>query len=448
MDRFILKKCACSVALSSAVLSAQVAASKRHIAEPQTVTLKSPTAMNLLRQTALLYARPGLMHIEAVEKSHQANGEKQIVQPDILRSFEQSTGNRWRVETHAPQGAWIEVSDGKTDLKYWIEAKAYELHPAGLVPTHYRTYFGHSEELMKAINVAVDLESMVTQVRKAQRLPDETIDVSGQAYPCYVVQVKNSASDLQTLFVDTIWIDKESHLIRQTIEDTQSNSMDGKVPVPFHETKTTMYPVMELNARVLDSAFSFTPPQGTKQLETLEPQSPRQKPGETPGKTASVMQSEQAPNVPLFDKDGKVVTLATYRGNIVLVDLWATWCGPCLASMSGFAALVKSFEGTGLQVISVDEDVKPEATLRYMEIHGYNWTNLHDRRNGLQDALGVAGIPMTVLLDRSGKVLFLDSVEEDGMGYESKLRTAVAKALAARPEMSGVDLGRPLPLVP
>jgi thiol-disulfide isomerase/thioredoxin len=106
------------------------------------------------------------------------------------------------------------------------------------------------------------------------------------------------------------------------------------------------------------------------------------------------------------DMNGKKVDLAAYKGKVVLLDFWATWCGPCKAEIPNFVDLQKEYGGKGLAVLglSVDDTVdklKPfaaEFNMNYPVLVGLG-------RDDVQDAFGpIYGIPTTFLISRDGRI--------------------------------------------
>ena len=111
-------------------------------------------------------------------------------------------------------------------------------------------------------------------------------------------------------------------------------------------------------------------------------------------------------NFTLKDADGKEVNLASLKGKVVLLDFWATWCGPCKIEIPWFVEFQNKYGKDGLQVVGVSVDdtqakLKPyvaQMKMNYMVLQGLD----HD---DIQDAYGpMYGIPVTVVISRDGKM--------------------------------------------
>jgi len=114
-----------------------------------------------------------------------------------------------------------------------------------------------------------------------------------------------------------------------------------------------------------------------------------------------------APDFTLTDANGNSVKLSDYRGKVVLLNFWATWCGPCAIEIPWFIEFEQQYKAQGLEIIGVamDEDgwkaVKP-----YITEHKVNYRVLLGNDSVTQLYGGVESLPTTFLVDREGKFAF------------------------------------------
>jgi len=132
------------------------------------------------------------------------------------------------------------------------------------------------------------------------------------------------------------------------------------------------------------------------------------------------------------DIDSKPVSLDEYKGRVVLVDFWATWCGPCRGELPGLLEAYKKYHDKGFDVISISLDyadkTTPNAYRQWIAEKGMNWRHVYDQKdwNGpLVKAYLVRGIPSPVLVGRDGS---LAAMGDDCRG--DKLAGSIEKALA------------------
>ncbi|MBN2241884.1 MAG: TlpA family protein disulfide reductase [Acidobacteria bacterium] len=135
---------------------------------------------------------------------------------------------------------------------------------------------------------------------------------------------------------------------------------------------------------------------------------------------------KSAPDFTLKDMVGRDVSLDEYRGRIVILDFWATWCGPCRLTMPMLDEIEKEYSGE-MSVLAINMQ-EPKGVVRdYILEEGLNSRVLLDEDAAIGRQYGVAGIPMQYLVDREGIVRLILSGFHPRMG--SQIRDEISKLL-------------------
>ena len=119
----------------------------------------------------------------------------------------------------------------------------------------------------------------------------------------------------------------------------------------------------------------------------------------------------------LHDIAGNEVSLKAYRGKVVLLEFWATWCPPCRISVPELKQLHKNMEGEDFIILAIAIDDTIRKVKRFVEENGIEYTVLMDNK-GIDDLYRVHTIPTTILLDKEGKVAHTQRGYAPGMFEE------------------------------
>ncbi|MXX09986.1 MAG: TlpA family protein disulfide reductase [Nitrospira sp. SB0677_bin_15] len=111
----------------------------------------------------------------------------------------------------------------------------------------------------------------------------------------------------------------------------------------------------------------------------------------------------QAPDFQLIDLQGNWQALPDYRGKVVLLNFWATWCGPCRVEMPSMEHVYQDLKNEGFAILAISSDPQGSIVTRpFVEAQGLTFPILHDSDYQVSGSYGVRTLPMSFLIDRNG----------------------------------------------
>jgi peroxiredoxin len=248
--------------------------------------------------------------------------------------------------------------------------------------------------------------ALVADSKEVAKVADNNID--SIAYPSILISQEDA--DL------TIIIDPKTHLIRREIIDIAKRAKT----LGAQDIKSSTYTADFVNTSVDsvdDSTFAWAPPPGSQMIQSQGAEG-----------DASALEGKAAPAFELSKHDGQKVSSKDLKGTVYILDFWATWCGPCVASMPALNETYEKYKDKGLHVFACDQAEDKATVAKFAESNKLTLTVLLDSDSKVGQSYGANAIPETVLIGKDGKVrkVFVGY----GDGQEDNIRKAIDEAMA------------------
>ena len=382
----------------------------------------SVDALSLLRNAGKQYKEAVSYHIEAVEERSFSDDLERSWQKRFLTAIVAPSG-RYRYEGRARLAWAILVSDGRTHWDFHFNEHLYTETPASVGDSEEDHTIPNEEiAVSEAPSLISDLRTLPNRLKSATFLSDQTIELTpGRKIDCYVVGFGDG--DLKTRnphfkTEETVWIDKSHNIIVKTYEVKTFVAGDNSDAKTLTKAEQTMlYPVTKLGEQEPESSFGFSTRADAKLVKSF-PESQ----WHTPEERRAEFLGKKAPNIRLKAADGTITTLSSFLGKPVFLEFWATWCAPCVDLVPDLKDLHDETAAKGLAWIGIDNDEDPDAATTFLSEEHVAWPNFHDGDGTIGGAFGREGIPLGVVVDANGRIVFYKA------GYEiSEVRSAIAK---------------------
>ncbi len=368
----------------------------------------SPDARMLLKETSEVLLKHKSYQLD--QRAVVDMGGPLPARVELLVKIAVSNPGKLRIESSSNLGDSIIVSDGENTWMYVSSLMQYTKTAAASTP----------ENLVKSL--VPGMGSVMEQLKardpyvSAKITGEEPVEVDGQKIDCYVVEGRLDKISLpgsveMTDGVQKVWIDKTSKLsLKQTMT---ANMTGGPLTAPAQMNQAVTVISQKLDATVPDTVFAFKPPEGAKLVTEFK----------GPVKANADLTGHAAADFKLTSVAGKEFSLQDLKGKFVLLDFWASWCGPCRRDLPAVEKLHQEFHRKGLVVLGVDSVEDPETVRQFLVSSKLSYPILLAPDSGMIQSYSVTAFPTVVLIDADGKIVYYHV----GAGGEKALRESLAQ---------------------
>jgi peroxiredoxin len=171
------------------------------------------------------------------------------------------------------------------------------------------------------------------------------------------------------------------------------------------------------------AAFAFEPPKDAKKVSDFGPPEETAAAGE-PG-SPEKLKGQAAPDFSLDLLGGGKMQLAQNKGKVVVLDFWASWCGPCVRALPSISEIAAAYKDKGVVVFALNQQEEADAVKKFLEAKKLALTVAMDAKGEAAKLFQVSGIPQTVIIDKEGKIAAVH------VGYSPGLKEALTKEIDA-----------------
>jgi len=287
-------------------------------------------------------------------------------------------------------GGNLMVTDGEATWTYRPSTKLYTKIAAAQTPN------GQAADL-----AVLDVIGFFADAKSWKTTGEETITVDGQTYDCWVITNTSLKMPAQAALGGqlsggtlTSWVDKKLLLeIKEEINySIKTTATAGAAPVEYKSKITQLTRGLKVDQPIAADLFAFIPPADAKE-----------QPATAAGNRVDLT-GKDAPSFRGVSLDGKVYSSSELKGKTVLLDFWATWCGPCKASMPITEKLHEDYKSKGLVILGIDVGENRDVVEKFMATSPFGYPVIMGDEAGLTSAYSVNLFPTFVLINADGKV--------------------------------------------
>jgi thiol-disulfide isomerase/thioredoxin len=404
LEAFMFRRVPRAAALLSLAASLLIA--------PAALAQGAQSAQEVLDAVAHAYSTltSGWFDGRTVVEVRGGQGNQEIVVP-TTHAFQ--AGGRFSREMRHESMGQRAVCDGHQVVLYLPRLAQYLKHPLAAADTAVLAASGPRGQIFR--DPFADFRNLSGRLRGARLAREDSVDLGGEKVACDVVEYDSIAGGGVSGLRDAggaLWIEKDRHLVLRELSVLRGDSAAG---APFQEMRmTTSFDMVRVGQPLPDSLFVFAPPAGVQLVERFGAQRP----------PAEDLSGRPMIDFALKDLTGKTHKLSALKGKVVLIDFWATWCGPCRREMPTVQKLYQAHRAKGLVVLAVNVREDAATAGEFLRKNKLTFTALLDTEGSVAQQYLANSIPTLAIIDRKGMI----SSYFVGVRSEDELRAALVKA--------------------
>lgn len=304
----------------------------------------------------------------------------------------------------SPEGELTLISDGKTVWTYLPALKQFTVDDAP----------ESLEGLLRDHDLLTEITAMMGPITELFRdQPRENI-LKGVTLLATAGSDKFDGADCEKLRGEqedmdwTAWIESGAKPTLRKFTFSPLKGMRATAPAEAKEKLkgakldvTVTYGDWQFDEALPAGTFAFQPPEGAKKVAEFGPAGDEP----TTAESADALKGKPAPDFSLSLLDGAKMQLASHKGKeVVILDFWATWCGPCVRALPILSDVSSAFRDKGVVFYAVNQQEEADAVKKFLESRKLSVTVAMDAKADVAKLYRVTGIPQTVIIDKEGNV--------------------------------------------
>lgn len=249
----------------------------------------------------------------------------------------------------------------------------------------------------------------------------DDIQLDGAAFQALKMTLPNR-------IVVTMLFHPETHLLRQARADIKPMLEQRGTPDVKQAVLTVDYTTVTPDAAVKEDQFAWAPPRTARDIAEVKQAEAGAAAAAGDDSPASDLEGKAAPDFKLNDMEGKAVSLKDLKGKVVVLDMWATWCPPCRASLPHLDKLYAEVKDKGVNIYAVNLQEDKEDIAQFIKTTNLKTPVLLDTDGAVAQAYKASAIPQTVVIGKDGKVAKV-FVGFSGEETAREMKAAVEKAM-------------------